>query len=199
MAHFENLIPFILHYEVSLPKQYLTLPPEKMYARAKEQKQAYAVVAGDSGGPTMCGVTLATYTAYRRRKGIRTTTVADLKAMPYSEWRDILKGMFWDRWKADGIADQSVANMLVDFVWHSGTNGIKIPQRTLKVTADGIVGPATLAAVNAADPKVLFAQLKAARLGFLDGIVRRNPTQAKFLNGWRNRVNAITYGGFRYG
>ena len=60
MANFENLIPFILHFEVGLPTQHLFLPLEKMFAKAKEMKNAYAVVAGDTGGPTMCGVTLST-------------------------------------------------------------------------------------------------------------------------------------------
>lgn len=199
MANFENLIPFILHFEVGLPAQHLSLPLERMFAKAKEMKNAYAVVSGDAGGPTMCGVTLSTYADYRRRKGISTTTTSDLKGMPYADWLDILRGMFWDKWQADRIDDQSVANMLVDFVWHSGTNGIKVPQRTLGVTADGVVGPATLSAVNKAEPRALFARLKTARLDFLEGIVRRNPSQAKFLKGWRNRVNAIVYGGFNYG
>ena len=41
----------------------------------------------------------------------------------------VLKPHYWDRWKADDIKSQSVANILVDWVWASGAHGIKIPQR----------------------------------------------------------------------
>lgn len=198
MARFENLVPFILHFEVGLEKRHLTLSPEKMFDKARQRPNAYAVIPGDKGGPTFCGVTLATYSAYRRNHGYSRTNVTDLKAMSWNEWREICKSMFWDRWKADHITDQSVANMLVDFTWHSGANGIKIPQRVLVVPDDGIVGSRTLAAVNAAAPQQLFDRLKAARLAFLEGITLRNPSQRKFLAGWRNRVNAIVYGGFKY-
>lgn len=198
MAQFDVLIPFVLHFEVGLQPEYLTGTPEQMFARARQRPKAYAVLKGDKGGPTMCGVTIGTYTRYRRLKGHATTTVDDLKAMSYTEWRDIYKDMFWDRWRADDIRDQSVANMLVDFTWHSGANGIKIPQRVLGVKADGVVGPRTLAAVNTADPSDLFDRLKTARLDYLDGIIRSNPSQARFRLGWHNRVNSIVYGGFVY-
>jgi hypothetical protein len=31
-----------------------------------------------------------------------------------------LKSLYWDKWKADQIKSQSVANILVDWVWASG-------------------------------------------------------------------------------
>lgn len=106
--------------------------------------------------------------------------------------------MFWDRWKADQIISQPLANILVDWVWASGVNGIKIPQRVLGITADGIVGPKTLAALNAANPKELFDKLHNERIKFVEGIVQRNPSQKKFINGWKRRINAITYNGLQF-
>jgi lysozyme family protein len=78
-------------------------------------------------------------------------------------------------------------------VWGSGTNGIKIPQKVLGVKQDGIVGPKTLAAVNNADPKDLFNQIKVQRGMFLYRIVEKDPKQKKFLNGWLNRLNDLQY------
>ncbi len=66
-------------------------------------------------------------------------------------------------------------------------------QKLLGVTADGIVGKRTLAAINAADPQQLFERVKAARLAYFDSIVRRRPSQIVFLNGWRNRVNSFKF------
>ncbi len=65
------------------------------------------------------------------------------------QWGVIFKKYYWDKWNADDIKDQNVANILVDWVWASGAYGIKIPQRVLGVDVDGIVGPKTIAAVNA--------------------------------------------------
>ncbi|MCM1222880.1 MAG: hypothetical protein NC548_51320, partial [Lachnospiraceae bacterium] len=93
---------------------------------------------------------------------------------------------------------QPLANILVDWVWASGTNGIKIPQRILGVTADGIVGPKTLAALNAADPKKLFQQIHNARVNFIEDIIRRNPSQKKFRKGWLRRIDAITFDGLLF-
>ena len=107
----------------------------------------------------------------------------------------VLKPHYWDRWKADEIKSQSVANILVDWVWASGTHGIKIPQRLLGVTVDGIVGPKTIAAVNAKNPRELFDMIKIARFDFIEDICRQRPTNNKFKRGWMNRVNDIAYVG----
>ena len=95
----------------------------------------------------------------------------------------VLKPHYWDRWKADDIKSQSVANILVDWVWASGAHGIKIPQRLLGVTVDGIVGPKTLAAVNARNPRELFDMIKIARFDFIEDICRSRPANNKFKTG----------------
>ena len=105
----------------------------------------------------------------------------------------VLKPHYWDRWRADEIRSQSVANILVDWVWGSGVNGIKIPQRVLGVTQDGIVGPKTLAAVNAQDPRAFFDRIKVEREAFLRRIVERNPSQNRFIRGWLNRLNDLKF------
>lgn len=74
----------------------------------------------DLGGATNMGVTIATYKVYRKRKGLSEPTVDDLKHLSNNEWIDILKSLYWDKWKADQIKSQSVANILVDWVWASG-------------------------------------------------------------------------------
>ncbi len=195
MAKIEVIVPFILHFEAGVSLSYLSKSPEEIFAQAK--KTGLANDPDDRGGLTMCGVTYATYCTYCNKKKKRATTDG-LRNLQYSEWLDILKTMFWDKWKADEIKDQSVANILVDFVWASGITGIKRPQKILGVTVDGIVGPKTLAAVNTADSAKLFAQIHAYRLKHFDEIVARSPSQNKFLKGWRRRVNGLCYGSFKF-
>ena len=187
MASIDKLIPFILKWEGGFVND-----------------------PTDRGGATNKGVTIATYEAYCRQKGLPRPTVEQLKNIPDAHWRDIIKTMFWDKWHADEIHSQKVANILVDWVWLSGVHGIKKPQALLGVKADGIVGNKTLSAVNFADPEELFAALYMERVKFINAIVAHSVaayekkigrkatekellkhTQKRFAKGWLNRLAEI--------
>ena len=143
----------------------------------------------DLGGSTNMGVTLDTY---RYVFGSKKTT-KDLKRMTRVQWCIIFKKFYWDKWKADDIKDQNVANILVDWLWCSGSYGIKIPQRVLGVSVDGIVGSKTIAAINARDGRELFDTIKQERKDFIDRICQTRPQNRKFKNGWMNRINSLAY------
>ncbi len=196
MAKIDEIIPFILHFEAGVDKSYLSLPPAQIFEQAK--KTGFANDPDDAGGATMCGITIETYKTYCKRKGYPVPTVFSLRNISYERWRDVLKTLFWDRWKADEINSQPLANILVDWVWASGFNGIKIPQRLLGVKQDGIVGPKTIAAVNTANETELFRKIHEARIKFVNDIVARKPSQKKFIKGWTRRINAITLSGLEY-
>jgi lysozyme family protein len=149
----------------------------------------------DAGGATNMGVTIATWRSVGYDKdGDGDIDVTDLKLITKEDVVNrVLKPHYWDRWKADQIESQSVANILVDWVWGSGVHGIKIPQRLLGVTQDGIVGPKTLAALNAQDPRTLFDRIKQEREVFFNNIVKNNPKQKRFIKGWLNRLNDLKF------
>lgn len=191
MAKVENIVPFILKWETSTTGPGLT--NEQLFEKAK--KRGFANDPDDLGGATMCGVTLATFTEYCRRKGYPRPTVARLKAITYKEWLEVLKTLFWDRWQADQIINASIALMLVDFVWASGTNGITVPQKAIGVVADGKVGPKTLAAINAREPKALFDLLYKERVAYINRICAARPKNLKYKKGWMNRLNDIKFSG----
>lgn len=191
MAKVEKIVPFILRFEAGVVAPGLT--NEQLFERAR--KTGFANDPYDLGGATMIGVTLDTFTAYCRRKGYPRPTVERLRSISYPQWLDILKTLYWDRWKADQIRSQSVAEILVDWVWASGKYGITIPQRVLGVAADGIVGARTLAAVNARSPQMLFADLMAERKAYIERICAARPANNKFKKGWLNRLNALSFKG----
>lgn len=144
----------------------------------------------DKGGATNKGITIDTYKYYRIRKGLSTPTVEDLKNISDKEWMDVLKTSYWDKWKADNISNQSIANLLVDWHWGSGVYGIKYPQQVLGVDADGIVGVKTLSAINGyPNQEELFQKLWNRRKLHFEDIVKRDPSQKVFLKGWMNRLN----------
>ena len=140
------------------------------------------------------GITLATYKAYRKEKGIKNTSCTDLKNITMVEWLEIFRDKFWSRWKADSIDSQSIAELLCDWTWGSGVYGIKIPQRVLGVKDDGIVGPKTLAAINDyPDQEELFYKLKDRREKHFRDIAKGS--KKKFLTGWLRRNNWFRYFG----
>lgn len=156
----------------------------------------YSNVAGDTGGETYQGISRKNWPAWRgwpivdkakplkQNQLLKDQRLADLVEVFYYDH-------FWKPIQGERIADQRVANFLLDFYINSGYHAVKTAQRLIGAKEDGVMGPNTLAAINAAEPAELLSRLKAARLSFLKGIVARNPSQEKFLNGWQNRVDAF--------
>ena len=167
MAEAKRLKPFILRWE-----------------------GGYSNDPDDSGGATNKGITIATFRHYY---GVN-ATIQQLKALTDDQWMHIYLCGFWNLFKADNIANQSVANICVDWAWASGTGtAIREVQALLGVAVDGVVGVQTLTAINRANQRHLFAKIQSARLRFVEGVVRRNPRKRKFLVGWRKRINSLSF------
>lgn len=148
----------------------------------------------DLGKAANMGVTLNTLSAYRKSKNLPPPSIYDLKRLSRKEWSNILKTYYWDRWKADDICNQAVANILVDWVWVSGVYGIKIPQQVLEVKADGMVGERTLAVLNAYQPQAeLFGRIKQARFDYVACICKARPRMEIFQKGWNNRIRSFRF------
>lgn len=172
MANFDVLAKFILSYEGGFVNH-----------------------PNDKGRETNKGITIAVWKAQGYDKnGDGRIDVKDLKMISDADATEIMRKYYWNRWQADKIVDQSVANILVDWVWGSGAWGIKLPQRVLGVKEDGIVGQNTLTAVNTHHPEYLFKLLKEARAAYINDIIRKHPPYSVFRTGWIRRLNAIEYG-----
>jgi len=144
----------------------------------------------DSGGPTMKGVTIATYKEYCRRKGRPVPTVNDLKKITNAEILDLADLLYWSKIRGNEIKNQSIADLCFDCVWGSGTGYIKVIQKVLGVTADGIFGPASLNALNNWNPQSkLFELLWNRRKKYLEGC----SSAWKYLKGWMRRLNSFKF------
>ena len=188
MADFKKMIPFIFHFAAGVYGENgadLRLPLEKQFEIA--QKKGWSNDPDDPGGETMIDVTLDAYKTYCKSKGLPTPNGTVLKNIPFSQWQEILKTMYWDKMKADQIISQGIANICVDWLWASGTGKIKNIQKIVGVTPDGIVGVRTLAAINGANPTSLFAKIYNARSTFYKSL----PTFWKYGKGWMRRLDAI--------
>nr|WP_113865498.1 N-acetylmuramidase [Brenneria salicis]NMN90548.1 putative secretion activating protein [Brenneria salicis ATCC 15712 = DSM 30166]RBP64878.1 putative peptidoglycan binding protein [Brenneria salicis ATCC 15712 = DSM 30166]RLM31594.1 peptidoglycan-binding protein [Brenneria salicis ATCC 15712 = DSM 30166] len=77
-------------------------------------------------------------------------------------------------------------------VQHGVKKALQLLQDAAGVTADGIVGPKTTAAVISADPEWLLTRYLLRRARYYADIIKSNTSQGKYLNGWFNRLDSVT-------
>ena len=177
MAEFKILVPFLLKAEGGLSRD-KTDTASKFPNPLKYN--------GVNGWHTNKGITYQTWiNTFGRSKN------AEFYTMSAEDWAKITKPKFWDKWKADQIKSQKIANILVDYVFNSGSHGIKNVQKLIGVNPDGIVGPKTLEAVNKQPEAEFLTRLYNERFRFYDAIIRNNPTQIKYKKGWYNRIEDL--------
>ena len=162
---------------------------DKYAPKLKRWEGGFGNDPDDPGGATMCGVTLATFRAHFGQ----TQTVEDLKRMTTAQWTHIMKGGFWDKLGADGIKNQSVAEIMVDWLVNSGTGRIRDIQAIVGTKVDGISGPKTVNAINGYNQQVLHYKIKAARAKWYIDIVARRISQVKFFECWWARLADFQY------
>lgn len=137
----------------------------------------------DPGGATMKGVTLATF---RKHFGVE-RTADDLRAITDEQLRAIYRAGYWDVVQGDRLP-AGVGLAVFDYGVNSGpATAVKALQRVVGAEPDGIVGPKTLAAIDAMGAPDTIRRLTSQRLMFLQGL----PTWPVFGKGWARRVHAI--------
>lgn len=163
----------------------------------------YANVAGDRGGETFAGVAKAFWGnkypgLFKRLDELKVQAKGNIKEINrlgfsdekfVSEIENFYKKEFWDVIKGDEINDQSKAEALFDFAVNSGVKtAVKKAQEVCGVSVDGILGNQTLEAINAKDN--FTNALCDERTEFFKAAAKRGQN-AKFLNGWLNRVKGF--------
>ncbi|MDM8337211.1 glycoside hydrolase family 108 protein [Mediterranea massiliensis] len=167
---------------------------EVLFKFIQKWEGGWADHKNDKGGKTNMGITLSTWRSCGYDKdGDGDIDADDLRLITPDDVFNVFKKYYWDRYKADYIHNQSIANICVDWVWASGAHGIKRVQRLLQIKVDGIVGPQTVASINLANQRQLFEAIKADRKKFIDEICQSDPSQNEFKNGWLNRINELSF------
>lgn len=111
----------------------------------------------------------------------------------------LFRWQFWDKLKL-GLIPLRPAVVLYDAAVNSGpAQSVKLAQRGYNscvaygqpLVVDGIMGPATRAAMQLADTDKALSAMLDAREAFFQTIVANNPSQQVFLRGWINRVDDL--------
>ena len=137
----------------------------------------------DPGGATNQGITLATWRAATCNPN---ATADDLRAMTDAQRDALYRDMYWATIAGDDLPS-GIDLAVADFAVNAGPGrSAKMLQTALGVTADGAIGPVTLAACAAADPSDLIEKLRQARLIYYEGL----PGWPEFGRGWAARVAA---------
>ena len=138
----------------------------------------------DRGGATNFGITQQTADDMGLGDVANLTTLTATAAY---------RRMFAD-WKIDQMNEYYTFALVADScVNHGSGRAIKWLQQALAITDDGVIGPQTLQALNAATgvrngAAKLYASILYFRIAFYGAIIANDFSQAKFAHGWLNRA-----------
>jgi len=149
---------------------------DQCFERLIGHEGGYSNHPNDPGGETMWGIT--------KRVAVENGYTGPMRELTREQAKAIYKRAYWDKAKADQY-DGAISFQLFDAaVNHGITQAIKFLQRAVGTTADGIVGPKTLAAIAAMDVDDVLMRFNAERLQFYTGLSTWNT----FGRGWARRV-----------
>src|SRR3990167_315149 len=99
------------------------------------------------------------------------------------------KYVVWPKFNLIPLSHSALQAQLIDFGVNSGPFiAIQKLQTILGVEADGIIGPNTLKAIEEENPFILNNKLVKERVLMNCRIVKKDPSQLKYLVGWVNRA-----------
>lgn len=152
----------------------------------------------DPGGATNFGVSLRFLTSLPKtiadlnkdgkvdRTDIKNMTVAQASMLYESQW--------WNKYSYGTINDQALATKLFDTAVNLGASQAhKLMQRALvslgvSVVVDGVLGPKSIAAINACNAVKLLQALRAEQAAFYMRLIKQKPSFKVFEKGWMARA-----------
>jgi lysozyme family protein len=157
------------------------------FSHVMQSEGGYVNDPKDPGGETNLGVTKAAWADYIGRP------VADgeMKELTKDVVKPFYKKMYWDKVHGDDLP-KGLDYLAFDFAVNAGTGqAAKFIQRAVGATADGAIGPATLALVTKTDPRTLILGFTNQKEMFYKDLAERKPDLNKFLKGWLVRTSTV--------
>lgn len=147
-------------------------------------------------------------------------TVNDIKNLTVDQAKQIFKGNYWDKICGDFIVNQSVAELMFQFIIGSGASQIsdikdianKVGGKSVFTLNDLPITKLDAAHINTLNQELFHYRMKEWRFDLYDRIVAKSisdlekqkgrkiteaealkETKKKFLKGWQNRLNTHIY------
>jgi lysozyme family protein len=120
---------------------------------------------------------------------------AFIQNLSVAEASAIYRTYFWIRYSTGSIADQSLANKVFDLTVNMGPAALKLLQSAVNAcggqcAVDGVLGPISIAQINALDAAHLLAEFKQLAAQRYQQIASDNAQLAGDLTGWLSRLNS---------
>jgi lysozyme family protein len=119
-----------------------------------------------------------------------------IRNLTIAEASQIYMTYFWNPHHIGSIGDQDLANKVFDLTVNMGPGGALPPLQSAvnacggTCAVDGVLGPISIAQINALDPANLLAQYKQLVAQRYTAIATANAELTGDLNGWLARLNA---------
>lgn len=169
-----------------------TFGKENIIARTIDTFEGgYVNNPADKGGPTNMGITLNTLRSFDDN-----ATVDDIKHLPKAKAISIYSSLYWDKYNISQLPE-GIQDVTFDtYVQHNPETATILLQTAANklganISVDGKLGPNTVAAIGRIDAKLMRATLLTVRRDYYTVKASEHPSQAQFLKGWLNRINAL--------
>ena len=147
------------------------------FAKLLEHEKGYVFDRRDAGGETNLGISARSYPN------------ENIKGMTVERAKQIYLRDFWGPAGCDAVPD-GIKFDLLDVAANSGpSRAVKLLQKAAGVTADGVLGPITLQALQSMPAARLAARFNGARLEFMTDISGVQGWTT-FGRGWAKRIAA---------
>lgn len=141
----------------------------------------------DPGGATMKGITQRTYNQYLGRQASQD----ELRNISDAQIADVYRKDYWDPIAGNELPD-GLDFAVFDMAVNAGPQeAIRLLQRLVGVPADGVMGPATLAAVKEAVAADGTQHLINAYTEARQSYYRQLPNYVHFGDGWGKRTDSV--------
>lgn len=154
---------------------------DEIIKKTLQYEGGYSNDSDDAGGETKYGISQRQYPN------------VDISNLTLQDALKIYKEDYYDRHNLSRINSKKIQWKVFDINVNAG-RGVKFLQRAVGVKEDGIIGDVTAKAVNEKNEVQVLMSLREIQENFYKEIVRRKPSQKKFLKGWLRRAFDIGEG-----
>ena len=117
----------------------------------------------------------------------------DIKALTIEDSKELYHKFFWNPLHLEGLESEELQLHLFDHGVNAGTKtAVKLLQRILGLTDDGVLGHDTTNAANTSEDD-LIESYKEARRDYYTRIIEKNPRLEVFKKGWFNRIETTNF------